>query len=174
VKKNNEYIYNLQEYNCAVKPVSALVFANECKIRNNKELNPEECRKNLNLPNIYEPERYGCINNDFYKNYMDTLKKEYNKEKNMSLKQNISQMTSTSGWFVAEMFDTGLEHVQNFLQEIPSIKNDAKNKQQRFDNKVTLNQLQKTKNKSSQNEDKTERKYVESIDLINMNNQNER
>ena len=176
-KKNNEYRYNLQEYNCAVKPVSALVFANECKIRNNENLDAEKCRKDLGLPNIYDPERYGKLNSDFYKEYMDHLKKESDNENSMSFMQTISTMSSTAGWLVAEGFDIGLELMQNSVQKISGIKDDAKNKQQRFNNNVTLNDvkkhLQNTNEQSSQNEVKTETNYAKSSDLFNMNNQKE-
>ena len=177
-KKNNEYRYNLQEYNCAVKPVSALVFANECKIRNNENLDAEKCRKDLGLPNIYDPERYGKLNSDFYKEYMDHLKKESDNENSISFMQTISTMSSTAGWLVAEGFDIGLELMQNSVQKISGIKDDAKNKQQRFNNNVTLNDvkkhLQNTNEQSSQNEVNEEINYAQSINLINMNNQNEK
>ena len=173
-KKNNEYRYNLQEYNCAVKPVSALVFANECKIRNNENLDAEKCRKDLGLPNIYDPERYGKLNDDFYKEYMDHLKKESDKVKDITFEQAVLSM----GWGTAELFDIGLENAQNLLQKIPGVKDNAKKEQQRFNNKVTLNdvkkQLQNTNEQSSQNEVNEEINYAQSINLINMNNQNEK
>ena len=174
-KKNNEYRYNLQEYNCAVKPVSALVFANECKIRNNEmnEHDANECRKKLGLPNIYDPERYGKLNSDFYKEYMDHLKKESDKVKDITFEQAVSSM----GWGTAELFDIGLENAQNLLQKIPGVKDNAKKEQQHFNNKVTLNdimQLLKTKEQSSQNEVNEEINYAQSINLIDMNNQNEK
>lgn len=76
-KANNDYSYNLTEYNCALKPISAIVFANECKINENKmdahEAN--KCREELGFPNVYDIERYEKINSTFEKEYKEYLAK---------------------------------------------------------------------------------------------------
>ena len=136
-KKDNSYRYNLTNYNCAVKPVAPLVFANERRIRS-QGLDSEQAnqaRVELGLPNIYDPERYARINNGFYRdfeayitsNFEKQLKKDgyydYYKITKDHFQFSTGLIYSTAvpygvegaGWLGLEVADRTMENVQNWL-----------------------------------------------------------
>ncbi len=136
-KKDNSYRYNLTNYNCAVKPVAPLVFANERKIRrqglDNEQAN--QARVELGLPNIYDPERYARINNGFYRDFeasitsnfenqlkQDGLYDDYKKtegylELPTDLYYSLAAPYGAKGiaWCILEIEDIACEHAQNLL-----------------------------------------------------------
>ena len=130
--KDNSYYYNLQENNCAIKPMAALVFANECKIRNNNmdEKEAAKCRMDLGLPNIYDKKNYSYININFYNDYMDYTKLQFDKRLDTDIEKIFDymkkcefdkaaergdQLLSLGLWGIAEVGDTGLENMQKLF-----------------------------------------------------------
>lgn len=146
-KADNSYRYNLTDYNCAVKPLAPLIFANECKIRSlgldNEQAN--QARVDLGLPNIYDRERYASINNVFYRdfetyiinNFEKQLKKDglyddYKRAENISklpsdLIYSIAVQYGVDGarWLGLEVADRTIENMQNHLK--PGQRNSALN-----------------------------------------------
>ncbi len=94
-KSDNSYKYNLTDYNCAVKPVSPIILANERKIRNEgmSEEQADKCRRDLGLPNIYDQKRYGKLNSDFYNDYINYIETNYREQyqKDLANRVNISR-----------------------------------------------------------------------------------
>ena len=74
-KADNKYQYNLQDYSCAIQPTAPLLYATAAKIKeeglDDKQAN--KLREQVGLYNIYDKENYGKINDNFYKNYSDTV-----------------------------------------------------------------------------------------------------
>ncbi len=70
-KADNQYKYNLQDYNCAIQPTAPILYATAAKV-NNENLSPQEAdklRKDIGLYNLYDPQNYGEINQQFNKDY---------------------------------------------------------------------------------------------------------
>lgn len=128
-KADNTYKYNLQEYNCAIKPVSCLIFANEYKIYQNREntnFDANKCRVDLGLPNMYDANRYGNINENFYNNYINTVKadlsnqlrKDYNSFMSQGFRDKIKtvgdifeKLKSTAAWSSMQALDVALNNL---------------------------------------------------------------
>ncbi|MDR1694089.1 MAG: hypothetical protein LBR70_02705 [Lactobacillaceae bacterium] len=73
-KDGQKYKYNLQDFNCAVTPVAPLIYASEYKIyketRANSNFNAGKFRENIGLPNIWDNENFGELNDKFYSGFM--------------------------------------------------------------------------------------------------------
>ena len=70
-KSENKYQYNLQDYSCAIQPTAPILYATAAKV-NNENLSPQEAdklRKDIGLYNLYDPQNYGEINQQFKKDY---------------------------------------------------------------------------------------------------------
>ena len=71
LKKDNKYHYNLQDNSCAIQPTAPVLFATAAKISREKlnETEASELRKKVGLYNIYDEQKYGKINEEFYDRY---------------------------------------------------------------------------------------------------------
>ena len=134
VKADNSYKYNLTDYNCAVKPVAPLVFANERRIHrdNMNEEQANKCREELGLPNIYDQERYGKLNKDFYNDYVRYIKRNRDRQAMKDVKdvstvyQRLNAISCYRAWMVAEFADNFAHNLKNLLKPAPSSKSTPK------------------------------------------------
>lgn len=71
LKKDNKYHYNLQDNSCAIQPTAPVLYATAAKISREKlnETEASELRKKVGLYNIYDEQKYGKINEEFYDRY---------------------------------------------------------------------------------------------------------
>ena len=83
--KGNKLHYNLQDYSCAIQPLSPILYATSVKIKRDglDEKQADVFRKEIGLFNIHDVENYKEINSFFYESARNNVKKE--------LKQDIKE-----------------------------------------------------------------------------------